>query len=127
MIPPACRDPNKLSEEMRRLYALFSERMALAGIAYILTETRRSEQRQRYLWDSGRGRPGPILTWTLKSPHIDGNAFDILILRDGKVVKDGKDPLYAQAGKIGQEVGLQWGITLNGRHCDEGHFQTCDD
>lgn len=67
------------------------------------------------------------VTWTLHSKHIvdleDGNpgndksrAFDIAIIKDGRVTFDVKVsvnkndiPDYAEAGRIGESVGLKWG------------------
>jgi peptidoglycan L-alanyl-D-glutamate endopeptidase CwlK len=47
------------------------------------------------------------VTWTRKSKHIGGRAFDIAVLVGGKITWD---PLFYQApGQIGMEVGLQWG------------------
>lgn len=79
------------------------------------------------------------VTWTLKSKHLidldDGNpgndksrAFDIAIARGGKPVWDVKVdvnadhiPDYAQAGQIGESVGLRWGGRF--RSPDMPHFE----
>jgi peptidoglycan L-alanyl-D-glutamate endopeptidase CwlK len=44
-------------------------------------ETRRTAERQAWLYASGRSRPGPILTYTLNSNHRWGLAADLVIVR----------------------------------------------
>lgn len=74
-----------------------------------------------------------IITWTLKSKHIDGKAIDIVPVLDGRIpwninsqeVAD----LYIRIGKIGEAVGLEWGgrwkpIDKFGVGKDAPHFET---
>ena len=37
----------------------------------------RSIERQKALYDQGRTRPGPVVTWTMNSKHLRGMAFDV--------------------------------------------------
>lgn len=51
-----------------------------AGIKNIfITETYRSQERQKYLYAQGRTRPGQIVTWTLDSNHKSRLAWDIAV------------------------------------------------
>ena len=50
-----------------------------------VTETRRTFERQRYLYAQGRERPydkAPTVTWTLKSRHRWGLAADLAMIRN---------------------------------------------
>lgn len=44
---------------------------------FLVLEGVRTPQRQRELYNQGRTTPGKIVTWTLKSKHIDGLAVDL--------------------------------------------------
>ena len=45
---------------------------------FSVLEGLRSKARQEYLYAQGRTRPGKVITWTLKSKHIDGVAVDLI-------------------------------------------------
>jgi peptidoglycan L-alanyl-D-glutamate endopeptidase CwlK len=94
----------------------FSGAMAEGGIPFIFTCTRRTQPEQEELYSRGRTKPGRKVTWTMKSKHIEGLAFDIAICKDGVPVWDGKVdvdldgvPDYLEAGIIGESLGLVWG------------------
>jgi len=94
------------------------------GIEYVVTGTLRTHEEQMEMWARGRTIPGPQVTWTQHSPHEDGKAFDALALKNGKLVKDGNDPIYQKMGQIAESIGFQWGImTKAGKHIDLDHFQ----
>lgn len=114
------RDIKELIPEMQELYAAFNEQMEFAGIPYIVTQTRRTPEEQAALYAQGRTKPGRIVTWTLKSKHIEGKAFDIAIL-DGKGKPTWDTKLYLKPGAIGEEVGLEWGGSWQKK--DYPHFQ----
>jgi peptidoglycan L-alanyl-D-glutamate endopeptidase CwlK len=106
----------------------FAGAMAENGVPFIFTCTRRTQAEQEELYARGRTKPGPKVTWTLKSMHIDGLAFDIAVCKDGiptwdikvDVDEDGVGD-YLEAGQIGESIGLEWG----GRWSkpDYPHFQ----
>ncbi len=116
----ASREPQTLLPELYRLYGLFKEAMFEAKEDYILTCTRRSQEEQNNLYEQGRSKPGQIVTWTKKSKHIEGRAFDIAIIKNGKITWNPKD--YKNAGEIGMMVGLQWGGAW-ARNKDYPHFE----
>ena len=103
----ASRNPEDLTPAMQALYAIFRDEMEGAGIDFILTCTYRSQKEQDGLYAQGRTKPGRIVTWTKKSKHIERKAFDIAILKNGKITWYAND--YKKAGEIGRNLGLKWG------------------
>ena len=120
-VKPVSRDVNELVPELQKLFELFSIEMDKAGIPFMVTETRRTQERQDELWAQGRTKSGSIVTWTRKSKHIEGKAFDIAILENGKPTW--KESLYFKPGEIGEGVGLRWGINIGGKRHDLPHFE----
>lgn len=115
----ASRKVEDLLPEMQEKYILFREAMTKAGLDFILTCTYRSPEEQAELFAIGRTKPGRKVTWTLKSKHCEGKAFDIAMLVNGKISWDAKD--YKKAGEIGKSVGLEWGGDW--KFPDSPHFQ----
>jgi peptidoglycan L-alanyl-D-glutamate endopeptidase CwlK len=112
----ASRNIDDLVLELQKLYWKFSFAMAKVGLTFMVTCTERSQEEQDELYAQGRTKPGRKVTWTRKSRHIRGEAFDIAIVKGGKPCWDPKVdvnnddiPDYDQAGKIGESVGLAWG------------------
>ena len=116
----ASRDPKKLNPALYERYLAFDAAMRDAGVDYILTCTTRTQADQDALYARGRTQPGAIVTWTRKSKHIAGRAFDIAVLKDGKITWAPKD--YIQAGAIGRACGLDWGGAWT-RNKDYPHFE----
>lgn len=100
----------------------------------------RTAQRQKELYARGRtteqleakgikgieGRPDKSkITWTLKSYHMTGNAFDIYAYVDGKASWSLKylEPIARHLQAVGKERGIElhWGQDLWGK--DGAHFQ----
>jgi peptidoglycan L-alanyl-D-glutamate endopeptidase CwlK len=115
-----------LTPEIRIKYAFFEVRMAEAGIDFIVTSTRRSQQEQWRLYEQGRTTPGKIVTWTKVGNHVLGRAFDIVIMENGKPDWEVSNPKWTQAGKIGTDVGLIWGGSWS-KHKDFPHFELKED
>ena len=92
---------------MRVRVELFLKAVANAGLKILITETWRSQERQEYLYASGRTRPGNVVTWTMYSKHLIGEAVDIAFLTDdGKVTYSGN---WEAVGRLGELQGLVWG------------------
>ena len=113
------RDPDQLSAETEARFYQFKNLMKAMGIDFILTCTRRTQEEQDALYAQGRSTPGRIVTWTRNSRHISGEAFDIAILKNGKITWAIED--YAEAGKVGELCGLVWGGRW--KKPDAAHFQ----
>lgn len=103
----ASRKIEDLIPEMQTLAIAFKWAMEDAGIDFIFTCTFRSQKEQNALYAQGRTKPGNIVTWTRNSKHTQREAFDIAVLKAGKITWDTKD--YMQPGQIGMEIGLNWG------------------
>jgi hypothetical protein len=78
-----------------------------------VVETLRHQARQNFLFEQGRSRPGPVVTWTRNSNHSDGRAVDVII--DGSY---DNPAAYARLGRIAAQEGLR---TLGAR--DPGHLE----
>lgn len=113
----ASRNVNDLSPRMQELYKSFEAAMAAAEIDYILTCTYRSNDEQQRLYNQGRTTKGPVVTNAKpgQSKHncMDrgkpaAQAFDICIMKDGKLDWDVKNPDWRKAGELGKGVGLEW-------------------
>jgi hypothetical protein len=92
------------------------------GLRPEIVESRRTEERQKELYEQGRTTPGQIVTQTLKSKHIDGLAIDIAQLDDkGNITYNASPGFWERMGDIGQELGLEWGGTWKNK--DLPHFQ----
>lgn len=111
-----------LTPETQAKYFLFKSAMADARIEYIVTCTLRTKEEQYDLYAQGRTKPGKIVTWTLNSRHLKGTAFDICLLKNGKLNWDTDDPDWQQAGKIGMDIGLIWGGSW-AKNPDFPHFE----
>jgi hypothetical protein len=98
-----------LKDKLDRVMA----RMEQAGHTVTITETVRSQARQDALFAQGRTAPGPVVTWTRNSRHLDGLAVDVQV--DGSY---DNPAAYELLGKIAQEEGL---VTLGPR--DPGHLE----
>ncbi|MBP3887600.1 MAG: M15 family metallopeptidase [Cellulosilyticum sp.] len=117
-VTSACRDINSLQPLAKKACTLFLAACAERGIDIFLTECYRSQERQDYLYEQGRTRPGKIVTWTRNSNHKGGMAWDIACktpndLYDKKII--------AKAGAVAKELGIEWGGTWTTP--DTPHFQ----
>lgn len=121
-VTSACRDINSLQPLAKKACTLFLAACAERGIDIFLTECYRSQERQDYLYEQGRTRPGRIVTWTRNSNHKGGMAWDIACkapndLYDKKII--------AKAGAVAKELGIEWGGTWTTP--DTPHFQISND
>lgn len=95
----------------------FKKIAAEEDIPIRVTEVKRSQERQDQLYAQGRTAPGPIVTWTRTSAHLDGRAFDVTIV--GAPEYDDWPEAWELLGEVGEELGLKWG----GHFQDYGHFE----
>jgi len=124
----ASRKIEDLVPELQTLFHEFSMQMHDAGLQFIVTCTYRSQDEQDELYARGRTKPGNKVTWTRNSRHTRRTAFDIALVKDGKVswdikadVNDNDIADYEEAGEIGESVGLEWGGRW--KTPDRPHFQ----
>lgn len=119
-VTETCRDLAQLSQVAQTACRLFFQECFKAGIKNIfVTETYRSPQRQAYLYQQGRTRPGKVVTWTLNSNHANRRAWDIAVgppqsLYDYNVLN--------KAGAIARKLGIIWGGDWP-KNIDRPHFE----
>lgn len=117
-VTTANRDIKSLQPLAQQAAQLFLDTCKARGIDIFVTEYHRSQERQNYLYEQGRSRPGNIVTWTRSSNHTSGYAWDIAVnpphdLYDSKII--------ARAGQVAIELGIEWGGTW--KEQDTPHFQ----
>ncbi len=103
--------------------------------ALFVVEGLRTKQRQAELYAQGRTKPGPKVTWTLESKHIDGRAVDLAPMANGAI--DWKDvkkfdqiaqAMFAAAKELGVSIrwGADWdadGVPRERGESDSPHFE----
>ena len=126
----ASRRLEDLHPDIQSLAAKHIKLCRQAGIDLLIYCTYRSQTEQKTLYAQGRTKPGARVTWTLKSKHgntMDGKpaslAYDCVPIVKGKAVWSDRE-LYAQVGKLGEEIGLKWGGRW--KSPDSPHFELCE-
>jgi peptidoglycan LD-endopeptidase CwlK len=96
-------------------------------------DTVNSLRKDAGLWAIDEATNKRMITWTMKSKHLEGKAIDIVPVIDGKIpwniLSQDIANLYIRIGKIGEAVGLTWGgrwtpIDKFGIGKDAPHFET---
>ncbi len=119
-VTTTCRDLAELLPAAQTACRLLFQECYKAGIKNIfITETYRSQERQKYLYAQGRTRPGQIVTWTLNSNHKSRLAWDIAVgppqtLYDVTTLN--------KVGAIAKKLGIEWGGTWTNA-IDRPHFE----
>lgn len=104
----ACRDIEELIPEVQKGALLFLEECKRQGLNVLITETYRSQERQDYLYEQGRSRPGRKVTWTRRSKHTSRRAFDICRKEKGREY-DNSDGFFKKAADIAVSLGFTAG------------------
>ena len=104
-------DPAHLHPVVRARVERVLARLAAERVPFRLFEAFRAPQRQQYLWDQGRVRPGAKVTnaqpW--QSMHQYGLAVDLVLWENGKWSWDDRGPKGAwwkRLKQVGREEGL---------------------
>ena len=71
------RSLNRLVGVNENLVSVVKRAIEISEVDFMVVEGLRTKQRQEELYAQGRTKPGKIVTWTMKSKHIDGLAVDI--------------------------------------------------
>mgnify|MGYP001576083733 CR=1 FL=1 len=121
---PSDRDLSHLDPLMKPRVTVWLQKCKDAGLNVLITEGKRSQARQLWLYAKGRvlapglelkylGYDHPEIssspkeksvTWTLQSKHLEGKAIDFGFLKDGKLSYDGPwDKCFDLAEKCGLE------------------------
>lgn len=112
---------SELDDKTREAAELFLSLAEEAGLEVKVTETYRTQERQDYLYEQGRTRPGQIVTWTRNSKHTKRNAFDIAKNVPGEEYSD--LDFFRRAAEIGESIGLEAGYYWTDGKQDMPHFQ----
>jgi len=116
---PADRDINNLTPEFKGLVESFLKECKENGLNIFITEGRRTKERQEYLYAQGRTRAGSIVTWTLNSIHLTGEAIDIAF--HGPELYPVNVQVWLDVSSIANKYEMEWGFDLWGD--DKPHFQ----
>lgn len=88
----------------------------ISEVDFTVMEGVRTLERQRELYAQGRTAPGKIVTWTMKSKHIEGKAVDLvpypLDWNDLEKFNKIKDAMFQAAKEL--DVNLRWGADWDG-------------
>lgn len=118
-VTTTCRDLNELLPVAQTACKLLFQECYKAGIRDIfITETYRSQARQKYLYEQGRTRPGSIVTWTLSSRHTSRLAWDIAVAPPKSLYDV---TTLNKVGAIARKLGITWGGDW--KNIDRPHFE----
>jgi hypothetical protein len=119
---------NDLDYRFKNIAFQFLARLTEAGIpVMIITTLRTIEEQKQAVADK--------VSWTYNSKHLpqspDGKSLAIDVCPfaqftlhgTNKLMWDATDPAWQEMGKIGQALGLKWGVVKDGQRIDLGHFE----
>lgn len=116
------RNLDELTPETRDKAKALLAWCLLEGIDLLVTSTYRDDESQAALYAQGRTSIGHVVT-NAKPGHSYHNwrvALDVVPVVAGKAIWN-DNRLWARIGKIGVQVGLEWGG--NWKFQDKPHFQ----
>ena len=113
------RSKQRLQGVDGRLAKVVERAIQITPVDFTVIEGLRTKERQAELYAQGRTKPGKIVTWTMKSKHIDGLAVDIApINSDGSIdwndfgkFKQISNAMFEAAKEL--NVNLRWGADWN--------------
>ena len=113
------RSKQRLQGVDERLAGVVERAIQVSEVDFTVIEGLRTKQRQAELYAQGRTKPGKIVTWTMKSKHIDGLAVDLAPCNaDGSIdwndwgkFKAVSDAMFQAAHEL--EVNIRWGADWN--------------
>jgi len=77
----------------------------------LVIEGVRTKERQADLYSQGRTKPGKIITWTMDSKHLTGDAVDVVMLKNGTI--DWNDTKsFVELGTVMVDTAKQLGVKL---------------
>lgn len=99
-----------------RLVAVVRRAIELSTVDFTVLEGVRTLGRQKELYAQGRTAPGKVVTWTMKSKHIDGLAVDLVPFpvdwNDSEKFMAIARAMFAAASELG--VNIRWGANWDG-------------
>lgn len=98
-----------------KLVNIVKRAIEISEVDFTVLEGVRTLARQRELYAQGRTTPGKIVTWTMKSKHIEGKAVDLvpypLDWNDLSKFDKIKHAMFRAAAEQG--VNIRWGADWN--------------
>lgn len=104
------RSKDKLATVHKDLQDVINRAIELSPVDFGVTCGLRTVDEQKALYASGRTKPGPILTKTMNSRHLSGNAVDLVALVAGEAKWD--MGLYEKINKAIQKAGNELGVPV---------------
>lgn len=130
------RSLNRLVGVNENLVNVVKRAIEISEVDFMVVEGLRTKQRQEELYAQGRTKPGKIVTWTMKSKHIDGLAVDIapcnkdgsINWNDLKMFDKMADAMFKAAKELNINIrhGADWnmnGIKREKGETDSPHFE----
>ena len=111
-----------------QLVNIVKRAIEISEVDFTVLEGVRTLDRQRELYAQGRTAPGKIVTWTMKSRHIEGKAVDLvpypLDWNDLEKFNKIKDAMFQAARE--QDVNLRWGADWDGdgKYREKGEYDS---
>jgi peptidoglycan LD-endopeptidase CwlK len=124
------RSENSLKGVNPSLVKVVRRALELSPVDFTVIEGVRTLERQKELYAQGRTTPGKVVTWTMKSKHIEGNAVDLLPVTGWDNLASFKavsKAMFQAAAELG--VKITWGADWNGNgiqekgETDSPHFE----
>lgn len=114
------RDLSALLPAAEQACRLLFQECYKAGIRNLfVSETYRPQARQNYLYEQGRSRSGPIVTWTKTSRHTGRLAWDIACSSPATLYDAA---LLSKVGAIARKLDITWGGDWSNNR-DRPHFE----
>jgi len=109
------RDTNFLSPVLVKQWLAAQAEAHAAGLMVYIFEGYRSPERQQFLYDTGRSKPGRIITNAkpFQSWHCFGLAVDIVF--DGELAKPGIQWSWAKDYKVLSKIMMKHGFNWSGK------------
>ena len=115
------RDLKYLREDVRLKVEKFLAECQNQGLKVLITQTKRDDEYQAYLYAQGRTRPGSIVTNSKSTTfHGAGLAFDICQNIKGQEYSD--EGFFLNCAIIAKHMGFSWGGDWK-TFTDKPHFQ----
>lgn len=111
-----------------QLVNIVKRAIEISEVDFTVMEGVRTLERQRELYAQGRTAPGKIVTWTMKSRHIEGKAVDLvpypLDWNDLDKFDKIKNAMFQAARE--QDVNLRWGADWDGdgKYREKGEYDS---
>lgn len=118
----------KLEGVDEKLVKVVKRAIEISEIDFSVIEGVRTMQRQKELYAQGRTAPGDVVTWTMKSKHLEGKAVDIvpfpLDWKDLSKFDKISKAMFQAAKELG--VNIRWGAdwNQNGIHREKGEYDS---